>query len=242
MKSVIIKIILLSLIGSFNVDAQDQYKDFKATTWAELQIFQLDSLYEMKTLALVEDCPKSLKQLQENFTKYITRDAIILGNKYIWSQYYNKQYDWCLVKHEKQDTLTHKSLNPESYEILNTLQAQILLSAIERLGFDQKGYDIETISKKRSEIIKFNRKVATKSYKEHGGKTAVYEYIRDNKPALTDGTFERVKCQYNNPNSGSYDFNTSEIFVIQFFERAYSAAQKQELIDIKNNRTTLKVI
>ena len=240
MKSVMIKIILLSLTGSFSVAAQNQYKEFKVMTWAELQVFQLDSLYATETLALVEDCPKSLKQLQENFTKYITKDAIILGYKYIWSQFYNKQYDWCLVKHDKQDTLTHKSPNPESYEVLSTLQAQILLSAIERLGFEQKGYDIDILSKKQSKTVKFNWKVAIENYKKYGGKMAVYQYIRNNNPALTDETFEKAKHQYNNPNSGPYDFNTSEVFMIQFFERVYSAAQKQELIDIKNNRNYTK--
>ena len=92
-------------------------------TWAELQFFQLDRLHTLKTLALDADCPQSLKQIQEIFTKHVTRHALILGNKYIWSEYYNNQDKKCLVKHDKQVTLTQKKPNPEFYDILNTLKA-----------------------------------------------------------------------------------------------------------------------
>ena len=63
--------------------------------------------------------------------------------------------------------------------------------------------------------------MATKHYQKYGGEQAVYQYIINNKPALTDETYKNAIRKYGSPDSGPHDFNTSQVFIIQFFERAF---------------------
>jgi len=233
-------LILLILISCFSVNAQQSYKKFEHLNWLELQEFQSGYLYSSKVLALVESCPQSLSSLRANFTKFTTHSDVILGYQYYWTQFYDQNYDWCLVKHNQENTLENKSLQPVSYENLTVRQAQVLLSAREGFGFKEKGYGYEARKKKRLEIIGFNRKIAFKKYKKHGGKQAVYEYMKDHKPALTNETLKMASKKHMTPDAGPYDYNSSEAYLVEYFERAYSNKQRQSLIDKKNSRKYTK--
>ncbi|MBL4773571.1 MAG: hypothetical protein JKX98_08230, partial [Alcanivoracaceae bacterium] len=124
------KIFLLSLILSFNIFAQDKYIMLKPLSWDELQLYQLDSLKTIDELELALSCPSTLAELQETHYKANTHFQYILGTNYIWTIFTNSYDLKCLVKHDKIGSITpqnDKSINPNSYQLLNTTQARVLL-------------------------------------------------------------------------------------------------------------------
>ena len=145
-RTIMKKLLLLGLIISFNIIAQeteDKYIMLKPLSWDELQLYQLDSLLSAEELNLSKNCPTTLRKLHSTYTNINAGFQHILYTNYIWSEFANADGQKCLVKHDKIDSITQKNggiINPNTYELLNTTQARILLSASQAIGFKKKGF------------------------------------------------------------------------------------------------------
>ena len=223
MKQIILIVILLIL--SPNLLAQEKYITMKAVSWDELQLLQLDSMLTSQELNLSETCPSSLTKLQSTYNKNAAHFQHILGNDYIWSEFTNKKGKKCLIKQDKIDSIAPEDnsvLNSNSYQILNNTQSRILISASKGYNHKEKGYfdNVKTANR-------LNQNINEKGYELYGGKNNLLNFMVKNKPAykldkkLTEG---RTKHE-----NGAVIKKTIPLIVI--FENSYSQEQKQKLIE-----------
>jgi len=225
------------LILSFNIFAQeteDKYIMFKPLSWDELQLYQLNSLLSVEELQLSKHCPTTLRKLQSTFTNINAGFQHILGTNYIWSTFANVDGEKCLVKHEKIDSITPKEdkvINPNHYELLNTQQARILLSASRGIGFDDKG-----LKEKFKQARMHNQKIKNKPYEKYGGIHRLSQYMDNHKNAyqLDKKLIKSLKHKDGN--------GTKQLPLYQLFEMTYSKDQIDELIDMVKNEQTKKKI
>jgi len=222
------KIILLSLILSFNIIAQDKYIMLKPLSWNELQLYQLDNLRTADQLELAENCPTSLKNLQETHNKTGVFFQHIEGTNYNWTEYTNIYGLKCIVKHEKIDSITpdkNNIINPNAFELLNNTQARILISASIGGGDTQK----ERVRIKRiMEINRINQKIQNEPYEKYGGVWNLIMYMSNNTPNVS--IQQENKLEYRKA-SGIASLKT-----LEGFENTYSKEQQDELIEsVKKN-------
>lgn len=202
---------------------QKKYIAFKPLSWDELQLYQMDSLLTAEELKLSKHCPTTLKKLQATYRNINAGFQHILGTNYIWSEYENNDGTKCLVKHKKIDTITPKDgkvINPNHYELLNTQQARILLSASRAIGFNEKG-----LNEKFKQARMHNQKIKNKPYEKYGGIHNLVQYMRTHKPTFQLDK-ELVQSLKHKDGNG-----TKQLPLYQTFELKYSSEQIQELID-----------
>ena len=236
-RTIMKKLLLLGLILSFNIIAQeteDKYIMLKPLSWDELQLYQLDSLLSVEELELSQYCPTTLRKLQSTYTNINAGFQHILGTNYIWSEYINIDGEKCLVIHEKIDSITpkeNKIINPNHYQLLNTKQARILLSASRGIGFDDKG-----LKEKFKQARMHNQKIKNKPYEKYGGIHNLVNYMRAHKSTYQLDK-ELVKSLKHKDGNG-----TKQLPLYKTFEMKYSAEQIQELVDQVKKNKTKKVI
>ena len=228
-RTIMKKLLLLGLIISFNIIAQekeDKYIMLKHLSWDELQLYQLDSLKTADELQLAESCPSTLSKLQENFEKITTQFQHILGTNYTWSIFANNEGSKCLVKHDKVDSITKDDgfVNPNTYQLLNRTQARILISA-------SQGSSNETKEKERvrriMEINRHNQKIQNKPYEKYGGVWNLTMYMNNNSPKVP---ISETVIRYRK-SSGKLSLK-----LLEKFENTYSIEQQNELIEsVKKN-------
>jgi heat shock protein HslJ len=222
--------------------AQPKYIEFKPMTWEELQVFQLDSLLTLKQHHLNSNCPGSLKDLNNNYSKDFTFFEDILGTNYIWTEFLNDKKQKCIVKHHIMVTLDNPIPNQNDYQILSKLQAQILLSASYGNGFESKGVSHESMRIEASEIFKKNNETSIEHYKMYGGIDEMIDYSQSNEPEnKIKSMIEIYKDQlFYDQTSGPLRSYSTEVLMIMYFEKAYSKKQKQQLINRVKNRVYTK--
>lgn len=203
---------------------QQKYIAFKPLSWDELQLYQMDSLLTAEELKLSKHCPTTLKKLQATYRNINAGFQHILGTNYIWSEYENNDGTKCLVKHKKIDTITPKDgkiINPNHYELLNTQQARILLSASRAIGFNEKG-----LNEKFKQARMHNQKIKNKPYEKYGGIHRLSQYMDNHKQSyqLDKGLVKSLKHKDGN--------GTRQLPLYQLFEMTYSQDQIRELIEM----------
>ena len=233
-RTIMKKLLLLSLIISFNIIAQDKYIMLKPLSWDELQLYQLDSLLSAEELKLSLNCPSTLRKLQATYERTGQHFHHILGIMYIWSEYTNSQELKCFVKHEKVDSITQKDnkiINPNEYELLTTTQARILKSASKGIGFKEKG-----LFKQAKQMNEHNQKIQNKLFEKYGGINNLSNYMLEHEPTyILDKDFMKSRKTIKNGAVISKKIPLNELF-----EMTYSQAQQQELIDLTKKRKKLK--
>ena len=219
-------ILLITLLLSFTILAQEKYIMLKRLSWDELQLYQLDSLLTEEELNLQKTCPTTLKKLQETYEKTGAHFQHILGTNYIWSEYTNTKGLRCFVKHKNIDSITPKDneiINPNHYELLNTTQARVLKSASQGAGFKEK--DLYAHAK---EIRLYNQQISEKDYEKYGGKQEILNYMEAHQPTSKINP----KLLKNRTTIENGTVITKHLKLIQIFELRYSEEQKNELINI----------
>jgi len=178
------KKIALLLALSFSVNGKEfseQIIHIQPVSWDELQLLQLDSLKTAEELNLSKKCPTELagfEQLEPEKTFF----KEILWTHYFWTVFKDKTDQKCLVKHDGFDFFSKKDSSipddvtetPE-YEILNTQQARVLLSASESIGFDEKG--IESLKR---HIHYHNQAVQEAKFSKYGGSVRMSQFMMQN--------------------------------------------------------------
>ena len=232
------KILLLSLILSFNILAQDKYVMLKVLSWDELQLYQLDSLKTADELNLAKSCPSTLAKLQETQEKKATHFQHILGTNYTWTVFSNSEELNCLVKQDKINSITQKDdeiINPNGYELLNKMQAQILISA--SLGIMDKNKK-KLRNKQIAEAMRVNREIQEKPYIKYGGIENLVKFMKENTPSYSIDKRLLENKKYTTPD-GSVGYKTHS--PLEYFEIRYSQEQKNELIEsVKKHKVKLR--
>jgi hypothetical protein len=236
-KKTIASFLLILIINSLIVSAQspdNTYILMKPLSWDELQLYQLDSLLTTKELHLSPHCPTTLNKLQDTYKKTSTHMQYILGTNYIWSEFSNDQGLKCLVKHDKIDSITPNNSvenNPNVYELLNVLQARILLSASIGGGNSEKEL---ARTKRIMELNRINQAIQEKPYEKYGGIKNLTLYMMNNKPEGLNTKKALVQKVYRNEDG---KITGAELFSrLEIFENEYSKEQQDELIEsVKKN-------
>ena len=231
------KIFLFSLILAFNVFAQDKYIMLKPVSWDELQLYQLDSLKTTDELELAKSCPSSLAVLEETHHRAGTHFQHILGTNYNWSVFTDIYGLKCIVKHDKIDSIDpqdNKSMNPNSYQLLNTTQARVLISASQ--GVFDKDKEAERV-KRIMEINRINQKIQNEPYEKYGGVWNLMMYMNNNTSKVS------IQEDYR-PESRKVS-GVPSLKLLERFENSYSKEQQNELIEsvkknIKQSQDNLK--
>ena len=222
------KIILLSLIISFNIIAQDKYIMLKPLSWDELQLYQLDSLLSAEELKLSPNCPSTLRRLESAYERTATHLQHILGTNYSWSDFTNSEGLKCLVKHEKVSSIIQKEdkiINPNIYQVLNNIQARILISASQGIMDKDKK---KLRNKQIAEAMRINRELTEKPYIKYGGLQNLLKYMDENLPSYSIDK-RLLNNRISTSESGT---NTVKLFSpLEIFETKYSQQQKDQLIE-----------
>jgi hypothetical protein len=215
------KLFIISLILSTNILAQNKHIEYEPVTWYELQMHELDGLKAAAELNLAQSCPPTLEKLQNTYSITATQFQYLFGTNYIWSVFTNDGGLKCLVKHDKTDSINrsiNQTINPVSYELLNTTQSRILLNA--SLGIIDKEKEDAKEAKIAEEISKYE-KSSTQAYEKYGGLGNILLFMRDNSPAY------------------EIDKNIRANSAFEYFELRYSQKQKDELImNVKKRKIT----
>ncbi|VAW45620.1 hypothetical protein MNBD_GAMMA03-357 [hydrothermal vent metagenome] len=236
LKRLLIPITLLTIVLSLNLSAQEKYIMLKPLTWDELQLYQLDSLKTVKELKLATVCPSTLKKLQNSFERIGTHFQHILGTNYTWTEYTNAKGLKCIVKHDKIDSIIQDDteiINPNDYELLNTVQARVLKSASKGTGFKEKG-----LNEKFRQTNLNNQRITMKAYEEYGGIHFLSNYM-DNHKASYKLDKELVKSLKTIKNK---TVTSRTIPLYKIFEMTYSHEQQQELKELVKSRDSKKKI
>ncbi|GAB4193283.1 MAG: hypothetical protein Tsb002_23640 [Wenzhouxiangellaceae bacterium] len=121
-----------------------QYLMPEPVSWDELQIIQQDSLATAEELGLsTNKCPKEAKDIV--YTKKSTFYQNILYTDYLWDDYQTSA-GRCLVLRSTGPVSVVGGgigIGAEDPIVLNTNQAQVLLSASAAMGFEEKGFHDE---------------------------------------------------------------------------------------------------
>lgn len=230
---------LLLILFAINTSAQQEYLEFNPVSWEELQELQMDSLYEIDKLSLETSCPSSLFELIKLYPKHTTKYKAILGTFYKWTEFINEEEKICLVKHLTKDSLMVMQTNLSSYEILSTIKTRALLSAADSKGFVAKGISNEEYWTKSGNIYKYNDNISTSLIKKYGGARAVHQFIQKSK---NKEKYENIIEQLIQTDgiSGPIIKISMNTQLLLYFEKNYSAQQRQLLIDKVNNRIYTK--
>lgn len=152
-------------------------------SWEELQLLQLNAMKSAEALNLSEQCPTDLAGF-EHLKPLNTVFKEILWTHYFWTEFEAEDGNKCLIKHDNIDFFSDTARSKESndvkeanYEVLNTQQARVLLSAAESIGFDEKGIQVL-----KRHISKHNGAINGKPYKKYGGKFIMTQFMEENKP------------------------------------------------------------
>jgi len=227
-------LLLMCSILSTSLFAQEKYIMLKPLTWDELQLYQLDNLKTVNELKLASVCPSTLKKLQSSFEKIGTHFQHILGTNYTWTEYANTKGLKCIVKHEKIDSITQqddKTINPNSYKLLDIIQARVLISASLGVGIKEKD-----ISKKMMEANRINQKIQAIPYEKYGGLENLMKYMEENKPSYPI-EYRHLKNRNYKTTLGS---NGAKLLPpYKLFELTYSQEQRSKLIEIVKKKKTI---
>lgn len=228
--------LLLFIIFSFTTYAQQGFLEFNLDS---SEVLQKGRLIEIDKLSLETYCPTSLSELIKLYPKRTTKYDVVLGMFTIWTEFINEKDKVCLVKHIKKDNFNTLKPNLGFYQILTVLESRNLLDSAEGKEFKAMGLSNEEYWEKTGEIYKYYDNISTDHIRKYGGANAVHKYIRNSK---NKEEFENVLKQISQSDGNlehiiRISMNT---LLLQYFEKVYSAQQRQELIDIVNNRTYTK--
>src|SRR5690606_24515787 len=214
-----VKLLIVMLILTFPVHSKEfneQHLYIEPITWEELQAFQAGSIQSTESLGLSENCPTDLngiKQLKQGNTAF----KEILWSHYYWTEFENTDGLKCLVKHVGFNFNPNKKFGPIFYEILTSQQAQTLLSAVQSIGFREKGVNVI-----RHHVGKHNGVITEKPYMKYGGLQSIMEFKNKNKP--------EVFPNYNE-NEESY-LKYKNMSKLEVFESYYSNETLNNLIEM----------
>jgi hypothetical protein len=218
-------ILIIFLLNSVKLIAQEKYITMKAVSWDELQLNQLDSLLSSEELNLSARCPSSLTKLVSSYEKSSTQIQHILGTNYIWTEFINNSGKKCLVKQNKIDSISpedNSEIDPNSYQILDNTQSRVLISASKGVNFKEKGY-FENVRIANQ----YNENIAKKEYMKYGGINNLVSFMQKNKAVKKlDKNLIRGRIRHEN---GAVIKKTIPIHTI--FENTYSQEQIQQLIE-----------
>jgi len=159
-------------------DFSEQMIMIKPVSWGELQELHFANTKTLTELSISETCPSELIGFQKlKFGGTFFKE--VLWTHYVWTEFVDKSGSKCLIKHEKMDFFSNQgqSADLENYEILSSSQAQIFLSAAERIGFDEKGIEILSYH-----IGQHNQAIKEKPYLKYGGSLNMGRFMKNNKP------------------------------------------------------------
>ena len=218
-----LKIIVLMLALSFSVygkEFSEQIIHIQPVSWDELQLLQLDSLKTAKELNLSETCPTELAGFEE-LEPESTFFKEILWTQYFWTVFKDKSSQKCLVKHDGFDFFSKKGTSSPvdvaetpDYEILNTQQARVLLSASESIGFDEKG--IESLKR---HIHFHNQAVQEAPLQKYGGSVNITQFMWAN-PRETEYVRKNDESRKVIDEKGVVSYKT--VPLLESFESRYS--------------------